>query len=714
MVGTTFDGLYQRQKRRVLRRVLTMALAGIVVLGGFLAYALVQNTRIREQNLRIEAQNTELTDKNRMIEQQNTELTDKNQTIEAQNRRIEEERTAASRNECELLIEKSVYCSSVNRKNEATQLALDALSVSETVDGFAKDEAMDALAVSCSMGDFAVEAKLDFPGMVNYDPYCCFSPDGAKIAVTDSRTGLTLCDAATGERLWVSAPFSHDITSVSWNAESTLLVVTARAGHTVCLIDASTGDHLKELYVPWAVNAVFEGENVLIAFAQGLVRWETAVSDDNLPFVFRIDEDQYVTSLSLQGGRYITLCQSSLEYRIFVQEISSPVYACVDLPEHKVVNGYTVSPDGEWIFVHQFDQCYIMNLATDEIRWKVPSAQTELTADPDCGPVWCGDIILDCGSAFSAQTGEVLYETENKAAGVTPDGRFFYDASAFRHLSDGSWFADVPGDLKAVSPAGDYLVVYHATLYGKGLPGNPDAVAARTKEACLELAPGTGSQYIAEKYEGTILEIPDYTEPEHEEGTMLALKDPYGTAATGYIMSRSFFSPNGRYHIVMNLGAYIPFYDLEKSNEPIARIYDFSVGDHVEAVDVSFSADSRYAAIAGAAGQFIVYELETGRMVRSFTDTYLARSLSEVKFNARGNYLMVADFNCKSFRICSVSNGQTVYTMHAVREVASWGFDEATGDAVVCYDDGSALIARMFEDEETLLGYAREKVKDGN
>ena len=52
--------------------------------------------------------------------------------------------------------------------------------------------------------------------------------------------------------------------------------------------------------------------------------------------------------------------------------------------------------------------------------------------------------------------------------------------------------------------------------------------------------------------------------------------------------------------------------------------------------------------------------------------------------------------------------------MHAVREVASWGFDEATGDAVVCYDDGSALIARMFEDEETLLGYAREKVKDSN
>ncbi len=792
MVGTSFDGLYQRQRRRTMRNVMAAALAAVAILGGFLTYALIQNAKITEQNeqikaqnekistqntelteknehietqnaelskkneqieqqntelsekneqieaqnteltekneqieqqnselsaknKQIEAQNTELSEKNKQIEAQNTQLTEKNEQIEAQNIRIEEERVAAARNECDLLVEKSIYYSSVNRKNEATRLGLEAFAVSETLDGYAKESIREALAVSCSMGDFAVEAELDFPGIVNYDPSCCFSPDGSKLAVADSRSGLSLCDTVTGERLWVSSPFSHDITSVHWKDDSSLLVVTAQWGHTVCLVDAATGEHLKELYIPWASNAVFDGDNVLIAFAQGIIRWETAVSDENFPWVYQVEEDQHATSKCLLNERFISFCQgiTFTKPRIFVKEKGSDEAFVTELESSKVVSGYTLSPDGEWIFVHQFDQCMVINLRTDEIRWQITREEGLFTGS-DCGPVWTGNIILDCGKAYDAMTGEVLYDTKNQAyAGVFPDGQFFADSEAVYRLSDGSWFADIPGNLKAIDPTGKHLVVYHTLEYGRGAPGNPDALISRKQTAYLEKAPGTGSQYIAEQYDGTLLDIPDFTEPEHEEGTILALNDPYGTASTpGYLQAKSFFSPNnGRYYLIINQGAYIPIYDLEKSNEPSFRIYDFSVGDHVEARDVGFSADGRLAAVAGANGQVAVYELETGSMVCSFTDTYLARSLSEVRFNTGGSYLMVADFNLSSFRIYSVTNGQTLYVMHAVKEVDSWGFDEQSGDAVVKYTDGSALIARMFEDEETLLSYARENVK---
>lgn len=792
MLGTSFDGLYQRQRRRTMRNVLAAALAAVAILGGFLTYALIQNAKIKEQNeqikaqnekistqntelteknehietqnaelskkneqieqqntelsekneqieaqnteltekneqieqqnselsaknKQIEAQNTELSEKNKQIEAQNTQLTEKNEQIEAQNIRIEEERVAAARNECDLLVEKSIYYSSVNRKNEATRLGLEAFAVSETLDGYAKESIREALAVSCSMGDFAVEAELDFPGIVNYDPSCCFSPDGSKLAIADSRSGLSLCDTVTGERLWVSSPFSHDITSVHWKDDSSLLVVTAQWGHTVCLVDAATGEHLKELYIPWASNAVFDGDNVLIAFAQGIIRWETAVSDENFPWVYQVEEDQHATSKCLLNERFISFCQgiTFTKPRIFVKEKGSDEAFVTELESSKVVSGYTLSPDGEWIFVHQFDQCMVINLRTDEIRWQITREEGLFTGS-DCGPVWTGNIILDCGKAYDAMTGEVLYDTKNQAyAGVFPDGQFFADSEAVYRLSDGSWFADIPGNLKAIDPTGKHLVVYHTLEYGRGAPGNPDALISRKQTAYLEKAPGTGSQYIAEQYDGTLLDIPDFTEPEHEEGTVLALNDPYGTASTpGYLQAKSFFSPNnGRYYLVINQGAYIPIYDLEKSNEPSFRIYDFSVGDHVEARDVGFSADGRLAAVAGANGQVAVYELETGSMVCSFTDTYLARSLSEVRFNTGGSYLMVADFNLSSFRIYSVTNGQTLYVMHAVKEVDSWGFDEQSGDAVVKYTDGSALIARMFEDEETLLSYARENVK---
>ncbi len=751
MLGTTFDGLYQRQRRRALRNVLAGALAAVAVLGGFLAYALVQNgkitrqneqitaqneqisrqnTELTEKNEKIEAQNTELTEKNEQIEAQNTELTEKNEKIEAQNTeltekneqitaqnkqiseqnvRIEEERTTAARNECDLLTEKSVYYSSINRKQEATRLALEALDVSATIDGYADEQIKEALAVSCFMGDFAVESELDFPGFVNYDPQCIFSPDGTRIAVVDSRSGLTLCDAATGARLWVSTPFSHDITSVRWKEDGTRLAVTAKWGHTVCLIDAATGEHLKEFHIPWAHNAVFDGDGLIIAFERGLIRWQPDVSDENFPYVMEKEPDQHSTSRTLLDGRFITWCDlNPAGQKIYFRNNTDGKIYVMEPGGTSLITGYTLSPDGKWMYAHQYDRGLVMNLETDEVRWEIQMEKGTYDGLDGCSPIWTGDVILDCGYAYNALTGEVLYTTGNETvAAVSPDGEYFASATAIYRVRDGSWYADVPGTLRGISPAGDRAVVYQGVEYSRGVPGNPDAVMARRQKAYVELYPGNGSQYTVEKYEGTLLDVPDWTDPKVEEGTILGFNDPYGSNTMGYIQSKGLFSPDGRFYLVTNLGAYIPFYDLEKGNEPIARVYDFSVGDHVEAIDASFSPDSRLVAVAGAAGHIAVYELETGSMVRSFTDTYLAHSLSEVKFNRSGNYLMAADFRRSSFRVYSVTNGQTLYIIHAVKEVESWGFDEKTGDAVLVYTDGSALIHRMFEDREELLSYAR-------
>ena len=842
IVGTSFDGLYQRARRRTMRNIMAAALATVAVLGGFLAYALVQNGKITAQNEqitaqneRISAQNDELTEKNEQIEKANQELTEKNEQIEkanedlskandeitvknkeisekndeltekneqiekanqeltekneqiekanedlskandeitaknkeisekndeltekneqiekanqeltekneqiekanqdlteaneqitAQNKeiseknvRIEEERATAARNECDLLTEKSVYYSSINRKNEATKLALSALDVSETVDGYGKSEGMEALAVSCFMGDFAVDAELEFPGFVNYDPSCIFSPDGKKIAVVDSRSGLSLCDAVTGDRLWVSTPFSHEINSVHWNADSTKLVVTVMWGHMVCIIDAATGDHLQELYKAfmWPCNAIFEGDNVLVAFSKGIVVFQPDSEDGVYPWPVQIQENQHITSRSFLNDRYISLCELALgtPSRIWIRGLNTDQYFGIEMDSKKVVTGYTISPDAEWIYVHQHDEAMVINMYTDEIRWRtardVPNSNIGLEG---CSPVWVGDVILDCGNAYDAMTGEVLYTTENDCVCVSPDGQFFTDASTIYRLSDGKGIADVPnnGNIRAMSPDGSRLIVFQPTAYDRGLPGNEDAIAARRQAAYVELFPGEGSQYTVDQYEGTLLEISDYTEPDVPAGTVIQLNDPYGSDTTSYLAARSFISPDCRYILIMNQGMYIPLYDLQAGNEPIARIYDFSVGDHVEARDISFSADSRLFAVAGAAGHVAVYELATGRMVFSFTDTYLARSLSEIRFNANGNYIMVADFNRTRFRVYSTTNGQTVYNMNAMKEIRDWGFDLETGDAVMWYTDGSAQIFRMFEDEDSLVAYAREK-----
>ena len=684
------------------------------------------NDEITAKNKEISEKNDELTEKNEQIEKANQDLTEANAQITAQNQeisekniRIEEERATAARNECDLLTEKSVYYSSINRKNEATKLALNALEVSETVEGYGKNEGMEALAVSCYMGDFAVDAVLDFPGFVNYDPSCFFSPDGKKIAVVDSRSGLSLCDAVTGDRLWVSTPFSHDIDSVHWNADSTKLVVTVMWGHMVCIIDAATGEHLQELYkvFMWPCNAIFEGDNILVAFSNGIVRFEPDSQDGVFPWPVQIEENQHVTSRSFLNDRYISICEPGLgtPSRIFIKGLNTDEYFGMVMDNNKEVTGYTLSPDAEWIYVHLYNEAMVINMRTDEIRWRtardVPASNIGLEG---CSPVWVGDVILDCGNAYDAMTGEVRYTTKNDCVCVSPDGQFFTDASGIYRLSDGKGIADVPnnGNIRAMSPDGSRLIVFQPTVYGRGLPNNEDAIAARRQAAYVELFPGNGSQYTVDQYEGSMLEISDYTEPDLPAGTIIPLNDPYGTSTTSYLASRSFISPDCRYILMMNRGAYIPLYDLEAGYEPIARIYDFSVGDHVEAKDISFSADSRFMAIAGAEGHVAVYELANGRMVFSYTDTYLARSLSEIRFNATGNYIMVADFNRTRFRVYSVTNGQTVYNMNAMKEIRDWGFDLETGDAVMWYTDGSAQIFRMFENEDDLLAFAREKAAE--
>ena len=115
---------------------------------------------------------------------------------------------------------------------------------------------------------------------------------------------------------------------------------------------------------------------------------------------------------------------------------------------------------------------------------------------------------------------------------------------------------------------------------------------------------------------------------------------------------------------------------------------------------------SSLVALAGDLGNVAVYELSTGKMVQSWNDHYLVRALGGVKFDASGDLIMVSDFSSTQFTIYSVSNGLALYTMHADGAVTAWGFDEATGDGVLVYEDGSAQAADIFTSPEELYAYA--------
>ena len=251
----------------------------------------------------------------------------------------------------------------------------------------------------------------------------------------------------------------------------------------------------------------------------------------------------------------------------------------------------------------------------------------------------------------------------------------------------------IPGELLAADSSGKYLLI------------RKDAVSSRN------LMPGTGgSTEQKEHYEGTILEIPDWTNPAEGE-SLPSLYDPVmwgSSSAEASMMQRLLISPNLRFFVQINAGNHIKIYDVEKGNEPVHRIYGFPERGFggLSIADASFSADGKRLAVAGEMGGVGVYDLETGKVLRFWDDLYMVTTLQGIKFNADGTLIMLSTFQNRRFRICSVENGLVLYDLYPVKNVQDWGFDTETGDGVILYEDGSAYIADIFTTAEELYQYA--------
>ena len=659
MLGVSFDGLYQRQRRRAATRALAAAGAAIVALGGFLAYALAQNARIEAQ------------------------------------------RVTAARNECDLLVEKSIYYTSENRKTEARQLALDAKEVSRTIGDYGDVRIRDALAVTCYAGDFSVEAEMDFPGLVENTACHSFSPDGRLIAAAVSTAEVACCDAMTGERLWVTPPFSQAVSSLAWSPDGSRIAVSSTWGHIVCFLDAKTGERLQfREDIPggsWPTCTVFRGDRLLVCGSDGLRAYD---AEDLTRYALLSDarQRQHDTARVMGGGRWIAWLSDGAGSEIHIHDTDTDAHAV-----HAVaswINNYTLSPDGEMLYVRAWSTHYVWDLKRGEKRWE-KEISTAADYDMYASPVWAEGRIWDGGEVYDAATGEKAYSLEEECFGAVRD--YFLCRGGVYRISDGTLYAQAPGRLLAMDETGRHVLV-------------------KTETVSKETAPGAGSQYAIEHYGGTLTEIPEYTEP--GEDMIRELNDFYGTGAVGTYMPRTYCSPDGRFYIITNTGGYVPVYDLKVSGEPAYRLHEFNgysaalsspmqnlpgAGNLIygpQVAGVAFSPDSRLAAFAGVNGLVAVYELEKGKQLFSWDDMRGGAALVGVKFNADGTLVMAAAYLGKAFRVYSAVNGLTLYAMHAEKEIRDWGFDAETGDAVIVYRDGSALAADIFTTPEELYRYA--------
>lgn len=640
ILGVSFDDLYQREHRRALRRGLMISGTTTALLGGFLAYALVQNARIDAQRL------------------------------------------IAARNECDLLVEKSLSRTAEHRRQEARALALEAQSVSEQLDGYEAQAVTDALAATCYMGDFSIDAALDLPGA--YAELCAFSPDGARIAAVVSSAAVFCFRADTGQALWDAMPAGLQLTSLAWSADGRFLAAASMTQHRVFVLDADSGATLHTLEVPWPSGAYFAGDDVMVCFEQGILQWDPSSDSASVPFAAQTEKTcQNSVAQASADGRFVLWINPATPQVLAIDTRLQRAYR-YDPEAQAAISACGLSPDGETLYLRQWNHVAAIRMADDAVVWQRDTDAPDATAAMVGAAAWTGDRIFDGGSVLDANTGECLATVEDAAARVCADGQFFIGEKAVYRVSDGSLYAAAPGRILAADPTGQYLLI-------------------QRDGASKDTMPGRGSYRRVEKYEGTLFDVPDFSEPAAD----YVPYDPvaWGSTENNFAM-RLLISPDARYYVMINAANHVKVFDVTRGSEPAHRLYGHPMNGNVSVGDASFSADSRLLAVAGSMGTAAVYDLETGKVIRFWRDLYGTVSLEGIRFNQDGTLVMVAGYQNRVFQIYSVANGLPLYLIYPEKDVADWGFDTQSGDGMIVYQDGSALAADIFTTPQELIDFA--------
>ncbi|MCR4577482.1 MAG: toll/interleukin-1 receptor domain-containing protein [Clostridiales bacterium] len=633
MLGTTFDGLYMRQKRRVRRNAAAVACAALVAAGGIFGY------------------------------------------LSYQKYRLEAERVASVKNEYDLLIEQASSAVTDGRKAFARDVLLKARELSDSIGGYREEPLVSLLEQACYAGSLSPEVKLD--SAVDYFAVSAkratqfFSPDGTKVLIPSSGYVLDCCDAATGRLLW-SSSFSELITSARWKEDSSRVVVTSHMGHLVRLIDAGTGKTINDLdNISWVSTACFHGDDVLAVFEQGFLIWDTVNDPDAEKMLWYKTERSYQGSSGLAfGDKYLVRFDSE---GFDIVNTDGPIFVYMLETPYKVINGYALSPDGKKLFVHQFKDVFVCDIETDEILWQVSREKAvqhvdEIPESMGEPPVWAGNYIFDnertdasdylgyTGVVYDAGTGEILYTLENTfCAAATPDGRYFLCGDGVHDAATGELVLSSVSYLYAADPAGERYLSSGYILTGMG----------------------SGTQYVQDAYDGSLY---------FERNDMHRV-----------------ISPDDMYSVINEVNG--PGFTVLKMD---GTNWQYKVRDFTPGYRINFSPDSRLVALSSAYNAIAVYELADGERVYLSDEWSFKCEVDGFTFSSDSRFLMCANKEKDLFIVADMKTGQTLYRLCADRPVREWGFDEKTDDAVVLYEDGSALIGNIFTSAEEVLSYARQ------
>ena len=686
MLNVSYDQLRQRARRRRLRIAAASAAAAILLLGGFLTYALVKNARISEQNRQISAQNEQ---------------------IRRQNEEITEQRDIALNNQMKVLIEQANVFVGGGNKLPAKKLLAAAAALRPTV-GKGNDDALcSALEAALYAGSFETIQTVDvdnrsFTSVV-------FSHDDRYLLGITNLNSASLLDAEEGKLLCtVSRSDVGELDSVGFTPDDKYFFTVDSWYGYVSLYETETGQLYREFDAynghAWNIGPkvfALEGHRLLIPMGDCLFLWDYEADDGQRILPTEGGLDGYIRTSSVDlspDGRSIAVSSPGYGIGLKIKSLDGSTEIALENDTERGFDPVVFSGDGRFVAGASLNRFYV---------WSAETGKLVMSADADA-PVYGtssvlingdGSVVLfmsaGCLCAVEVPGGRLLWTLSGDAGVVTeaclsPNGRYVSATGGISGVYD-VYSGEQLSELACTAFSNDGSKLLADTGSNPALLASPEAATAR----------------ITEGYEGALFTTPRYTSPDRFFGVTLkhTCAESFSTFP-GNVGRKTamYISPDRKYAASTHYDGFIEVFDVSDP-ENIRDAYCIAEHCYFSVEDVVFNG-SLMASCGGYDPRCAVFDLEKGAMVHVLRGEGYAH---QCEFSRDGSKLMLLCGRSKNIvMVYSVQTGNLLYRISAPGGLSftEIGFSEDGSRAVARLSDGRAAVGELYGSLEEMIAKA--------
>ena len=686
MLGVSYDQLRQRARRRRLRIAAASSAAAFALLGGFLAYALVKNARISEQNRQISAQNEQ---------------------ISRQNVEIAEQRDLAVDNQMQVLIgQASVYVGSGN-KLPAKKLLAAAAQLRATV-GEDNDEALySALEAALYAGSFETVQTVDvdnrrFTSVV-------FSHDDRYLLGITNLNSAALLDAGDGKLLFtVSRSDVGELDSVGFTPDDKYFYTVDSWYGYVSLYRTDTGELYREFSAyngtAWNIGPrvfALEDHRILIPMEDCCFLWDYEADDGEAILPTEGGLDSYIRASSADlapDGSAIVVSSPGYGIGLTIKTLDGKSTLELEKDPQRGYDPVVFSPDGRYVAGASVNRYYV---------WSAETGRLLCSGTADVRGYGTSAVLLNReGSLLVFTSAGYLCAVE------VPEGRLLWELRGDEgtvteaRISPNGKYVSASGGVSGVFDAlsGERLAEQGCSAFSND---GRKLLVDTGSNAALLASPEAATARITEGYEGALFTTPRYTSPDTFFGVTLKhnCAEIYSTfPGNAGRKTAMYISPDKKYAAGTHYDGFIEVFDISDP-ENVRDAYCIAEHCYFSVEDVVFNG-SLMASCGGYDPRCAVFDLEKGTMKHVLRGEGYAHLC---EFSPDGSKLMLLCGRGRDLvMVYSVQTGNLLYRISAPGDLSftEIGFSEDGSRAVAKLSDGRAAVGELYGTLEEMIGMA--------